>query len=233
MVNSHTVMSIMSQKSWTKKTYEKKKETCVTSLEPIKSQGDTFQGCKFKCNAAGEEEGLLTHWSPAQGCLLWLQQLVGTRLAFSSARRTGSLQAPTSSSWGVSMRKSPRISSFPLVYSHSFTVCLQDHCWMQKGLKGDAALVLLVSSCLDFTALGFRTRAAGRPLAAWEPLSPGASKCIVHLCLSSSLQFESAAPELLRWQEKSKAVLFDLQLSPGLGGSVSLSAHLIRSTKEQ
>ena len=30
------------------------------------------------------------------------------------------------------MRKSPRISSFPLIYSHSFTVCLQDHCWMQK-----------------------------------------------------------------------------------------------------
>ena len=103
----------------------------------------------------------------------------------------------------------------------------------RTGLKGDTALVLLVSSCLDVTALGFRTRAAGRPPAAWEPLSPGASKCIVHLCLSSSLQFESAAPELLRWQEKSKAVLFDLQLSPGLGGSVSLSAHLIRSTKEQ
>ena len=64
------------------------------------------------------------------------------------------------------MRKSLRISSFPLIYSHSFTVCLQDHCWMQKGLKGDAALVLLVSSCLDVTALGFRTRAAGRALAA-------------------------------------------------------------------
>ena len=36
----------------------------------------------------------------------------------------------------------------------------------RTGLKGDTALVLLVSSCLDVTALGFTTRAAGRPLAA-------------------------------------------------------------------
>ena len=34
------------------------------------------------------------------------------------------------------------------------------------GLKGDASLVLLVSSCLDVADPGFRTRAAGRPLAA-------------------------------------------------------------------
>ena len=34
------------------------------------------------------------------------------------------------------------------------------------GLKGDAALLLLVSSCPDVTALGFRTRAARRALAA-------------------------------------------------------------------
>ena len=133
------------------------------------------------------------------------------------------------------MRKSPRISSFPLIYSHSFTVCLQDHCWMQKVQDLKEMLPFSYWSLLagTVTALGFRTRAARRALAAWEPLSPRASKCTVHLCLSSSLQFESAAPELLRWQEKSKAVLFDLQWSPGLRGSVSLSAHLISSTKEQ
>ena len=178
MVNSHTVMSIMSQKSWTKKTYEKKKETCVTSLESIKSQGDMFQGCKLKCNAAGEEEGLLTHWSPAQGRLLWLQQLVGTRLAFSSARRTGSLQAPTSSSWGVSMRKSPRISSFPLIYYH-FSLCLfktiVDAEW--TGLEGDAALLLLVSSGPEVTARGIRTRGPGGHRLSENQNSPRAPGC--------------------------------------------------------
>ena len=37
-----SVMSIMSQKFGEKKFMKKKKETCVTSLESIKSQGDTF-----------------------------------------------------------------------------------------------------------------------------------------------------------------------------------------------
>lgn len=59
--------------------FENKKETCVTSSESIKAKGDTLQCHKFKCYSAGEE-GLLTHWSPAQGCLLWLQQLVGAGL---------------------------------------------------------------------------------------------------------------------------------------------------------
>ena len=133
VLNSHSVMSIMSQKSWRKQFLKKRKKPVLLLRNPSKAKGDTLQCRKFKCNTAGEEEGLLTHWSPAQGCLLWLQQLVGTRLAFTSTRRTGSLQAPTSSSWGVSMRKSPRISSFPLIYYH-FSLCLfQDHCWVLTG----------------------------------------------------------------------------------------------------
>ena len=66
------------------------------------------------------------------------------------------------------MRKSPRISSFPLIYSHSFTVCLQDHCWMLKVQDLKEMLPFSYWSLLagTVTALGFRTRAARRALAA-------------------------------------------------------------------
>lgn len=51
------------------------------------------------------------------------------------------------------MRKSPRISSFPLIYSHSFTVCLQDHCWMQKVQDLKEMLPLSYWSLLAWTLL--------------------------------------------------------------------------------
>jgi hypothetical protein len=51
------------------------------------------------------------------------------------------------------MRKSPRIPSFPLIYSHSFTVCLQDHCWMQKVQDLKEMLPLSYWSLLAWTLL--------------------------------------------------------------------------------
>lgn len=119
--STHTVLCQLCLKKVGENNFENKKETCVISSESIKVKCNTLQCHKFKCYSAGEEEGLLTHWSPAQGCLLWAQQLVGTRLAFTSARRTGSLQALT-----ILMSLAEEITKdffFSPIYYH-FSLCL-------------------------------------------------------------------------------------------------------------
>ena len=76
------------------------------------------------------------------------------------------------------MRKSPKISSFPLIYYH-FSLCLfktiVDAEW--TGLEGDAALLLLVSSGPEVTARGIRTRGPGWHRLSENQNSPRAPGC--------------------------------------------------------
>ena len=71
----------------------------------------------------------------------------------------------------------------------------QDRFWILTGqdVKGEATLLLPVSSCPDVTARGARTR---RAAAAGEPQS----RCVRtrHLRLKSSRQFDSRVPEASR-----------------------------------
>lgn len=157
-----------------------------------------FQCCKFKCYPVGEEEALLTYWLLGQDCLakiVWFQLLRGTPPTFTSARRAWSLPTPTSSSgvvrWGNHWDFFFSPDLFPLFHCVSSRPLLDAE---HTGLKGDTALLLLVSSCPDVTAIGFRTRAARRAPAAWEPLLPRASRCTMHLHLDGSQQFESMLP---------------------------------------
>lgn len=79
------------------------------------------------------------------------------------------------------MRKSPRISSFPLIYYH-FSLCLFKTIvgWLDAewtGLEGDAALLLLVSSGREVTVRGMRTREPGEHRLSENQNSPRAPGC--------------------------------------------------------
>ena len=109
------------------------------------------------------------------------------------------------------MRKSPRISSFPLIYYH-FSLCLfktiVDAEW--TGLEGDAALLLLVSSGLDVTARRIRTRVPGGHRLPENQKSPRAPKCAAHLRLACSGQFEFMPPPELLHRLHAKCGALDL-----------------------